>query len=86
MNSQQKLNIKTESKSQKYFSQPKDFIMLVLGIIASLYLLNFTFGVIEFLPDTFPIVGNLDEAVMLGLLASVFQYFGINVTNWFKRK
>ena len=36
------------------------YLMAVLGIV---YILNPTAGVIEFIPDNLPIVGNLDEGV-----------------------
>lgn len=86
MNTQQQPDIKTKKIPQKYFSKPKDFIMILLGIISVLYVLNITFGVVEFLPDNLPFVGNIDEALVTAILVSVLQYFNINVTNWFKRK
>lgn len=63
----------------------KDYGMVVLGIFSVLYLLNFSFGVVEFLPDNLPLIGNIDEVLVVGVLVSVFEYFGINVTRWFKR-
>jgi uncharacterized membrane protein YkvA (DUF1232 family) len=59
---------------------------LGLGIISVIYLLNITFGVVEFLPDNLPIVGNIDEALITAILIAVLQYFGINITQIFKRK
>ena len=78
-------DIKTKEK-KKYFSRGKDFLMLGVGFISILYLLNFTFGLIEFLPDVLPLVGNLDEVVITGILISVLSYFNINTTHFFKRK
>ena len=80
-----KQSVKKNTSQKKMFSQPKDYGMLVLGIISILYLLNFTFGLVEILPDTLPILGNLDEAFMTALLVSVLQYFDIDPTKWFKR-
>jgi len=39
----------------------------VLLIVASIYLLNFGFGFIEFIPDNLPIIGNIDEGIAGGL-------------------
>jgi hypothetical protein len=82
------MNMNTDSSQkniQKYFTQPKDYFMLFLGLISLIYLLNFTFGGIELLPDILPIIGNIDEAFMTTLLLSVLHYFNINITSWFKR-
>lgn len=85
MNTQKQPDIKKKNMSQKYFSQPKDFGILIIGIISVLYILNITFGVVEFLPDNLPFVGNVDEAVVTAILISVLQYFGIDITRIFKR-
>ncbi len=85
MNTQQQPDIKINKKKKNFFTQPKDYGMLVLGIVSIVYLLNFTFGFIEILPDTLPFLGNIDEALMTGLFISVLQYFNINITGWFKR-
>lgn len=47
----------------------KAVITLVFG---GIYLLNPTGGIVEFLPDVFPIVGNLDEAT-----AMTFMLYGV---------
>ena len=84
MNIQKQPDIKIK-KTKKYFTRSKDFIMLALGIISIIYLLNFTFGVVEFLPDAIPFIGNIDEVIITGLLLSIFKYFNIDVINFFKR-
>lgn len=44
-------------------------IAYALGILVSVvYLLNLGAGLIELIPDTLPIVGNLDEAAFTALL------------------
>ena len=78
--------MKANLKKQNFFTQPKDFGMLALGIVLVLYLLNITFGVVELLPDNLPIVGNIDEALVTGILIAVLQYFGINITKISRRK
>lgn len=62
----------------------KSFIVFLIGVFAAVYLLNFTFGVVE-LPDNWPIIGNIDEGVATLLLLNALKYFGIDLTNIFKR-
>lgn len=40
----------------------------VMALLGAIYILNPTAGVIEFLPDNLPFVGNLDEGVAFTLL------------------
>ena len=43
--------------------------VLVLSILFSVvYIINPTFGVFEFIPDNWPLIGNLDEAGATALL------------------
>jgi uncharacterized membrane protein YkvA (DUF1232 family) len=37
--------------------------VFALAAVGLLYILNPTFGLIEFIPDNLPIIGNLDEGV-----------------------
>ena len=39
-----------------------NLIVFVCGLVALIYLLNPTAGMLELIPDNFPIIGNLDEA------------------------
>ena len=78
--------MKNKTKQQQKFNQPKDFGMLIFGIISVLYILNITFGVVEFLPDNIPIIGNIDEALATGVFIAVLQYFGVDITHFLKRK
>lgn len=41
---------------------------VLCAIIAVVYLLNPTGGIIELIPDNFPVIGNLDEASATALL------------------
>lgn len=41
------------------------FALAALGLV---YILNPTFGLIEFIPDNLPIIGNLDEGVAFMLV------------------
>lgn len=55
-------------------------VWIVVGIVSLAYLANFTFGVIEVLPDNLPLVGNVDEGVAtLGLLGAIAFFTKINL-------
>jgi uncharacterized membrane protein YkvA (DUF1232 family) len=64
----------------------KSIFIFFLGLVAVIYLLNPTAGIIELLPDNIPGVGNLDEATATAILISVLAYFGIDFSNFFQRK
>ena len=51
-----------------------------------MYLLNIGAGFIELIPDNIPLVGNLDETGAAALLIMCLSYFGIDLTNIFKKK
>lgn len=53
------------------------------GLLSLLYLLNPTGGIIEFIPDNFPVIGNLDEAAATTILIAALAYFGLDVTRLF---
>ena len=55
------------------------------GLVALIYLLNPTAGIAEFIPDNFPILGNLDEAAASAILIAALAYFGLDVTRLFGR-
>ena len=51
-----------------------DKIAAVFGLLAALYLLNIGAGVVEFIPDNMPVVGNFDEAGATGLLILCLKF------------
>ncbi len=57
----------------------KNIIVLLLGLLSAAYLANIGAGVIELIPDNFPVIGNLDEAGATLLLLNCLSYFGINL-------
>jgi len=63
----------------------KSIIVAILGLLSLIYIINPTAGFIEFIPDNFPIIGNLDEAAATALLLSCLSYFGIDLFNLFKK-
>ena len=64
----------------------KEFVIIVVGIIATIYLLNPTAGFLELLPDNLPVVGNLDEAGAVAILVNTLGYYGIDISKLYGRK
>ena len=64
----------------------KSFVVFVLGVFATLYLLNPGAGFFELIPDNIPLVGNLDEAAATALLLACLRFFSFDPTAFFKRK
>ena len=59
----------------------------ILGmLISGFLLLNPTGGIIELIPDNFPIVGNLDEAALVGIFVSCLRYLGLDILPFGKRQ
>ena len=52
----------------------KRFLIIASGLLSALYLLNPGFGIFEIIPDTLPIVGNLDEGAAAYVLFSTITY------------
>jgi len=52
------------------------WLVYIIAIIGVLYILNPTAGILEFIPDNIPIVGNLDEGVACILIyAGLLEFF-----------
>ncbi len=64
----------------------KNIVVIVIGLLSILYLLNPGAGVFELIPDNIPGLGNLDEATAVLLLLSCLRYFGVDITNVFRKK
>lgn len=64
----------------------KAILVTVIGIVSVLYLMNPTAGIIEIIPDNFPMIGNLDELGAATILISCLAYFGIDVRFLLKNK
>jgi uncharacterized membrane protein YkvA (DUF1232 family) len=65
--------------------KPKDYLVLIVGIISTLYLINPTAGIFELIPDNIPLIGNLDEGVATTLIISCLNYFGYNLGQFFNK-
>jgi len=64
----------------------KEVVIIIVAVIAAIYLINPTAGVIELLPDNIPLVGNLDEGAAVTLLLSTLSYYGVDVNRLYGRK
>ena len=64
----------------------KKFTVALVGILAGLYLINPGLGIFEFIPDSIPVIGNLDEATATFLLLSALSYFGLDFRDVFGKK
>ena len=64
----------------------KSVMVFFIMIISLVYLFNPGAGFLDFIPDNFPIVGNLDEAGATALFLACLRYFGLDITKIFKRK
>ena len=61
-------------------------IVGAVGAFCAAYILNPTAGLLEFIPDNIPGIGNLDEAAAAALLVSCLAYFGLDITKLFGKK
>ncbi len=43
--------------------------------------MNLGLGIVEFIPDNIPIIGNLDEAAATLILINCMAYFGLDIRN-----
>ena len=69
----QKINILTMPPSA--YSVPP-WLVYLLGVVGVIYILNPTAGILEFLPDNLPFIGNLDEGIAFMLIwASLLEFF-----------
>ncbi len=62
--------------------------ILALGsiLIGLIYILNPGFGLFELIPDSIPVIGNLDEAGAVLLILSGLRYLGLDLTRYFNLK
>lgn len=61
----------------------RDILVLAIALVAGVYLINPTLGVLEIIPDNLPIIGNLDEVTATTIVLSALAYFGIDLNNLF---
>jgi len=65
---------KKSSKFIRFLSEPLSkfgwpiWLVYALAVLGVIYILNPTSGLIEFIPDNLPLVGNMDEGVAVMLI------------------
>ncbi|OUR99609.1 hypothetical protein A9Q84_00895 [Halobacteriovorax marinus] len=64
----------------------KSIVAIAGGLLGLLYILNPTAGIIEFIPDNIPYIGNLDEAAAVVLILGCLRHFNVDLTKHFKGK
>ncbi len=64
----------------------KKLVIALVGFISMIYLVNPSAGLIELIPDNFPLVGNLDEAAAATLFLAALRHFGVDLTALFTKK
>lgn len=64
----------------------KELVILALAAIAVLYLINPTAGILEFIPDNLPVVGNIDEAGATLILLNTLRHYGLDLTRIFAKQ
>ena len=57
-----------------------------LAVFSAVYLFNPGAGIVDLIPDNFPIIGNLDEAAATAILISCLAYFGFDAGRFFGQK
>ena len=63
----------------------KEMFIIGLAALAGLYLLNPTAGILEFIPDNLPLIGNIDEAGAVLILINTLAYYGIDTSRLYGR-
>ncbi len=63
----------------------KEMMVIGLGVIALVYLMNPTLGILELIPDNLPLIGNLDEAGATLILLNTLRYYGVNLDRLYGR-
>ena len=64
----------------------KNILVALAGFASLVYLLNPTAGILELIPDNFPIVGNLDEAAACAIILAALRYYGIDLTSFIGKR
>lgn len=64
----------------------KSLFVIIAALLSIVYLINPTAGILEFIPDNIPFIGNIDEAAAVTVLLACARYFGLDLSKFFGRK
>ena len=68
----------TESNPQKR-TILGTLVAVVVAMFCVIYMLNPTAGFFEFIPDSIPFIGNVDEGLIMLLFLACLRYLGIDI-------
>ena len=54
-------------------------VAVIVALLCVVYMLNPTAGFLEFIPDNLPIIGNVDEGLIMILLLGCLKYLGLDI-------
>ena len=58
----------------------REFVIILIALLAVIYLVNPTAGILELILDNFPLIGNLDEAGATLILVNTLAYYGLDLS------
>ena len=54
-------------------------VAVIVAFLCVIYMLNPTAGFVEFIPDNLPVIGNVDEGLIMILLLGCLKYLGLDI-------
>ena len=54
-------------------------VAVIVALLCVVYMLNPTAGFLEFIPDNLPVIGNVDEGLIMILLLGCLKYLGLDI-------
>ncbi|MDG2207033.1 MAG: DUF1232 domain-containing protein [Pirellulales bacterium] len=54
-------------------------LAVIIALLCFIYMANPTAGIVEILPDNLPVIGNVDEGLIMILLLGCLKYLGIDI-------
>jgi uncharacterized membrane protein YkvA (DUF1232 family) len=57
----------------------KTFLVAAGGVLSALYLVYPSMGIFEFIPDSVPFIGSVDEFTAAMMLLAALNYFGFDL-------
>ncbi len=54
-------------------------VAVIIAFLCVIYMLNPGAGFLEFIPDNLPVIGNVDEGLIMILLLGCLKYLGLDI-------